>query len=337
MKRILVVNVNWVGDVIFSTPVFKALKRAYPQASITCLVVPRVREILECSPCVDQIIVYDEKGKHRNLFNKIKLIIELARGRFDVAFLLHRSLTRALLVFLAGIPRRVGYDTKKRGFLLTHKVEVPDGDLHRADYYLNIIESFGVKVCDRSSELVVPPQAQREMEQILRKQGISDRDYLVVAHVGGNWALKLWPSQNFALLIRRLIHDGRAKVIIPGSSKELPLAEEIVRISGGEALVLAGETNLKQLIALMRRADMVISADSGPLHMANSVGTKSIGLFGPTRPEITGPRGKGQYVVIQKDIGCNTNPCYLLQCPDNVCMRAITVEDVIQEFEKIRN
>src|SRR4051812_6816771 len=115
MKRILVVNVNWLGDVIFSSPVFKAIKENYPQAHVACLAVPRVHEILESISGIDEIITYDERGRHRNPLAKIDLILDLKRRQFDTAFLLHGSLTRALLVYLAGIPQRVGYGTKSRG------------------------------------------------------------------------------------------------------------------------------------------------------------------------------------------------------------------------------
>ena len=162
MDRILVVNVNWLGDVIFSAPVFKALKEVYPQARISCLAVPRVKEVLESIPFIDEIIVYDEKGRHWNPLAKLKFILELRRKHFDVAFLLHRSLTRAFLVYLAGIPRRVGYDAKNLGRLLTHVVDPLDGQAHRSDHYLNIIESYGVPVKDRRCQLDVSLEAERK-------------------------------------------------------------------------------------------------------------------------------------------------------------------------------
>jgi ADP-heptose:LPS heptosyltransferase len=161
MQRILVVNVNWLGDVIFSSPVFKALKEAYPEARISCMAVPRVRDVLESIPCIDEIITYDEKGRHGNPIAKLKLIMQLRRKRFDIAFLLHRSLTRALLVYCAGIPVRVGYDEKNRGQFLTHKVNYLEGQVHRSDHYLNIIESYGVAVRDRQCRLNVGEDAQK--------------------------------------------------------------------------------------------------------------------------------------------------------------------------------
>ncbi len=333
-NKILVVNVNWVGDVIFSTPVFKALRKKYPQARISCLAVPRVKAVLEASPCLDEIIVYDERGRHWNPLGKLRLVLQLRQGHFDIAFLLHRSWTRAVLVFLAGISERVGYDTKKRGCLLTHKAGLLEGDVHRRDHYLNVIESYGVAVEDRACELTVLPQDRSRMEETLRHQGVTREDCLIVVNVGGNWDLKRWPEKNFGLLMHRLVTELHVKVIIPGAAKDVALAKRIAACSTVNPVVLAGKTDLKQLMALMQRADLVISSDSGPLHMASGVGSMTIGLFGPTRPEITGPQGRGKTRILQKNMDCNRDPCYRLDCPDNVCMQAVTVDDVMEAAGK---
>ncbi len=336
MKRILVVNVNWLGDVIFSSPVFKALKTAYPHATVVCLAVPRVKEILESIPEIDQIISYDEDGKHKGLIGKLKLINEIRSKQFDIAFLLHRSMTRAFLVFSAGIPLRVGYDAKNRGFLLTHKVEPLAGNVHRSDIYLQVIESFGIKIPDRICDLKVKPQELKDIDVFLKRKGISAQDFLVLVNPGGNWDLKRWSPESFGLLVRCLMKDCNIKVIISGSQKDVDLANTIALISQTDPIILAGETKIQRLLALMQRSHLVISADSGPLHLANSVATAVIGLFGPTRPEITGPRGKGEVRIIQKDVGCNRAPCYFLNCPRNICMESIKVEDVVMEVRKFQ-
>ena len=331
MKRILVVNVNWLGDVIFSSPVFKALKEAYPQAKISCLAVPRVKDILESIPAIDEIIIYDEKGKHRNPIAKLQLIGELRRKNFDIAFLLHRSLTRALLVFFAGIPQRVGYDEKGRGRFLTHKVKPLVKQGHRSDHYLNVIESFGIKIKDRTTSIAVSSQAEKEIAVILEKKGILKDDKIIVINPGGNWDLKQWAVGNFTKLIEQLMEKFSYKIIISGASKDVDLANTIIAPLKIKPIVLVGETNLKQVMVLMKRADIVISADSGPLHIASSVGTNVIGIFGPTRPEVTAPRGSGKKSIIQHDVGCNHQACYHLKCPDNICMQAVTVEDVLSK------
>lgn len=338
MKKILVVNVNWMGDVIFSSPVFKALKAAYPRSWISCLAAPRVREILESIPGIDEIIVYDEQGAHRNPLAKMRLIQELSRKHFDAAFLLHRSLTRALFTFFAGIPRRIGYDAKGRGRFLTRAIKAPDEQTtHRLDYYLNVVESFGVAVADRASSLAVNAASEKEIYDMLKRHDIGEKDFLVAVHPGGNWDLKRWPARHFTLLIEQLLKDGKAKVVISGSEQDITLAQTIVADLSRKPVILTGKINLKQLLALMKRADCVVSADSGPLHIASSVGTNVIGIFGPTRPEITGPRGGGRAVILQRDVGCNRRPCYNLECPDNICMQAVSVKEVLDAIRQFQD
>lgn len=337
MKKILVVNANWLGDVVFSSPLFRSLKEAYPQAHVSCLAVPRVKEILESIPDLDEIIIYDEQGRQRSPLAKIKLILGLRQKKFDIAFLLHRSWTRALLVFLAGIPQRVGYDTKGRGRLLTHKVKPLEGTVHRCDYYLNVIESYGVSVKTRNYALKVNAKAQEALPKILMVQHITEEDFLVVLHPGGNWDLKRWPLKDFALLIDRLSQQDHVKVVVSGASQEKPLTQEIYALTISKPVILAGQTTLGELMALMKRANLVVSADSGPLHLATAIGTNVIGLFGPTQPQITGPRGMGSSVILQHDVGCNRGPCYYLDCTDNICMQSITVEDVLEAVEQFRH
>jgi len=335
MKRILVVNVNWLGDVIFSTPVYRALKERFPDARISALAVPRVREVLESCPFVDEVIVYDEEGNHRGPLEKWQLIGALRKKRFDVAFLLHRSWTRALLVYLAGIPERVGFDTKARGCFLTCRVALPPADIHRSDSYLSVIEGYGIPVADRCCELKVDTNAVGEVNRMLSAQGITLEDRLVVVHVSGNWDLKRWPKENWATLIQLLITELRVKVVLPGGESDRALIEEVANLSGAKPQILVGKTSLMQLIALMKEADLVVSADSGPLHAASAIGAVAIAIFGPTRPEVTGPRGRGEVRVLQKDVGCNEKPCYHLACQDNVCMKAVTVDEVLSAAREI--
>ncbi len=336
MKNLLVVNVNWLGDVIFSLPVFKALKTAYPGCRVSCLAPLRVKEVLEMSQYVDEAIVFDERGSHRSLWAKIKVVRSLRDKKFDIAFLLHRSWTRALLIFLAGIPVMVGYDTKKRGCLLTHKFPSADKRIHRADQYLRVLESFGIKIEDRRSQIHIGDEMLVWADQFLRQRGISRNDRWIMLHCSGNWDLKRWPKEYFVQLITRLYREFSVKVVLPGSSEDSHFIQEIALQSGCNPVVLAGKTGIKELAALMKRSFVVISSDSGPLHLASAVGARVIGLFGPTRPEITGARGSEIFSILQKDVGCNREPCYYLECPNNVCMQSITVEDVVNEIKRIQ-
>lgn len=334
-KRILVVNVNWLGDCLFSTPIFKALKAAFPQSYLACMAVPRVKEVLEGNPYIDELIIYDEDDAHKPLFGKIGLIRQLRQKKFDTVFLLHRSFTRALLVYLAGIPIRVGYHTAKRGFLLTKAVYPEAEDVHRMDYYLKVVESAGIEVADRNYQFFIKDNDRQFIDRLLKENGIVRNDPFAVLNPGGNWDLKRWPRENFRQLADHLIAELGFKAVISGAAKDAYLAKEIAGLMRQKPVILCGETSLKQLGALFERARVVVSADSGPAHIACAVGAPSVVLFGPTAREVTGPRGRSKCVIIQKRIeGCAV-PCYKLDCPDNRCMKIIGVDEVFEEIKRI--
>lgn len=331
-KRILIVEVNWLGDVLFSTPFIKAVREKFKDAYIACMVVPRCREILEYNPRIDEIIIYDEKGKHRSIWGKLRFILSLRKKRFDLAILLHRSFTRTLLTYLSGIKDRAGYTTEKRRILLTHPVEPLDTPLHKVEYFLKIAESLGCDTSLKSYEFFISDREKKYIEEELSKSGVKKEDLLVVINPGGNWLPKRWPEENFARLSDFLVTKYGAKVVISGGKLDIEIAIRIKKSMRKPSAIFSGKTNLKELGALMERANFVISGDSGPMHIAIARGSCVIALFGPTSLRLTGPYGNGNYRIIQKDVGCEI-PCYDLTCSDYKCMEAITVDDVTRVFE----
>lgn len=331
MNNILVVDVNWLGDAVFSLPVFKALKSAYPKARVSCLCVGRVKEVLQYCPYIDQIIIYDEKGKHRFPWEKYQLIHQLRKQRFDAAFLLHRSMTRALMVYWAGIPRRIGYS--KAPWLLTDPLEMKPDDIHRCDYYLRVLEAYGIKVADRLCVLRLNTVDQEMIITKLNQVGIKSNEKFVVLNTGANWELKRWGADFFGLLAKRLVEEFGFNVVFSGALKDKALCEDIAKRAGVKTAIVAGKTTVGESLALYYMAQVVITADTGPLHLAHGVGARVIGIFGPTRPEITGPRGCGRTQILFKDVGCNKAPCYHLACRNNLCMQAVKVDDVCQALQ----
>ncbi|HTZ11644.1 MAG TPA: lipopolysaccharide heptosyltransferase II [Candidatus Margulisiibacteriota bacterium] len=337
-KRILIFNVNWLGDVIFSTAVIRNVRRNYPDSFIACALPSRCYPALKGNPHLDEVIIYDEKDRHKGLISQLDFIKILKSKKFDTVFLLHRSFTRALLCRLAGIPERVGYYTGKRGFLLTKKIIPPDREgMHRIDYYLNIIEKSGLKVEDRYPDFFVAEEDMKFVENILKKNAIDKESFLVVINPGGNWLPKRWPKDYWSLLADRLISELSAKVVITGSADDLPLAIKIKEGMKEVPVIVCGIFNLKQLGALAKRADFFITADTGPLHIANASGAKRIiALFGPTSPAITGPFPFKNISVLKEDTGCRI-PCYLVSCPDNRCMKAISPAKVMELIRSLRD
>lgn len=332
-KNILVFNVNWLGDVVFSTPVFDALKEAYPDAKITCAAVPRVIPILKMISSIDEVVVYDEDNRHGGVVGKLGFAMELKAKKFDIVFHLNRSFSRVLLCWVAGIPIRVGYDEKARGRFLTHKFELPKNVLHRSDHYLGVIENFGIEVRNRQTCLTITEEASTSTKELLLSHNI--KGHFIAVNPGGNWDLKRWPKANWRLLIEHLQLKGET-VVLTGSDQDIVLAEEIISGLKIKPVILAGQTNLDQMVGVLKKAEILVSADSGPLHLASSVGTRTVSIFGPTRPEITGPRGNGKSIVLQHDVGCNAHACYYLDCPDNICMQAVTVQEVVDAIKEIK-
>lgn len=335
-KRILIFNVNWLGDVLFSTATIRNIRYNHPESFIACVIPSRCYPVLKGNPHLDEVIIFDEKDRHKNVLQKLKFVQALKSRQFDTVFLLHRSMTRALLARLAGIPERIGYYTKKRGFLLTQKIIPPNRDtLHRIDYYLNIIEKAGLKVEDRHTEFFFSEEDRLFSLDFLGRQGVKEGDFLVGINAGGNWDPKRWPKNYWAKLADKLINEFSAKIVITGSRQDIPLAVDIRNSMLGKPIIGAGEFTLKQFAALCTRLDLFITADTGPLHIANASGAKRIiALFGPTHPSITGPYPLKNVTILQKSGDCKI-PCYVVDCQDNRCMKAITPEDVIEITRKI--
>lgn len=333
-KKILVFNVNWLGDVLFSTATIRNIKYNFPNSFIACVIPSRCYSVLKDNPYLDEIIIFDEKDRHKGILQKLDFVRSLKSRKFDIAFLLHRSFSRALICRLADIPKRIGHDTKKRGFLLTQKITPPERDsLHRVDYYLSVIEKAGLKVEDRFTDFFINEADVKFVEDFLNEKSINYSDFLVGINPGGNWGPKRWPKEHWARLADMLISKLGSKVIITGAYFDNVLAKEIQSLMKEKLINACGVFNLKQLGALCKRLNLFVTADTGPLHIANSVKTKKIvALFGPTSPKITGPLPRDNVVILQKNVGCSI-PCYIVKCPDNRCMKAIAPEEV---FEQIR-
>ena len=333
-KRILIVNVNWVGDVLFSTPFIKAIREAYPESYIAALIHPRTKEVLEGNPRLNELIIYDEEFRHKSLLGKFRLINHLKKKHFDTAFILHRSFTKAFIIYMAGIKERVGYATKNRSLFLTKAVSEPAGEIHKVEYFLNLARALGIKPGDNSYEYFVSDSDKERIKNFLENNGVRDKDIVVVLCPGGNWDPKRWPKNNYAKLADILTERFNARIVIAGAKKDVNLAQDIRSKMKHPPVIAAGKTTLKDLGALFGRANLVVANDTGPMHMAVVMKAKTIALFGPTSAGITGPYGRGYYRVVRSHPECDV-PCYDNKCQENLCMEAIKVEDVAQAAEEM--
>ncbi|MEK6732934.1 MAG: lipopolysaccharide heptosyltransferase II [Candidatus Omnitrophota bacterium] len=333
MKRILIVNVNWLGDTLFATPLIRAVRETYPDSYIAILTHPRCYGMLEGNPHINEIIIYNEKKEHKNLLRRFSIISYLRAKNFDTAFILKKSFSRTILLLFSKIPQRIGYGSKRAGFMLTKRVSSPHKPMHKVDYFLRLAEAAGISAKNKNYEIAISSKNMDDAENVLKDVGLEGRKFIAL-NAGGNWNPKRWPVSNFAELGEEIINKFKTPVVLTGADKDISLAEDIAGLMKHKPYILCGKTDLKTLGAIFKKAICAVSNDSGPMHLAAAVKAPLVAIFGPTSPELTGPYGDGIRKVLHKDIGCKI-PCYDLKCKDNRCIKAVTVEDVIEAINEI--
>ncbi len=333
MQKILVFTKNWLGDVIFEEPLVRTLKSRYPESEITCVTNPRCESILSANPNVDHVILFDDRERDKDIFSKFKLVLELRKKKFHKAFILHRSLSRAAIVFFAGIKERYGYDSKGRSFFLTKAIKEPTTSQHRVDYLMNILKEVGIERNEEAKyRFYFSDKDKVYVDKLLEQYRIHPNSYICI-NPGANWDKKRWPASYFAELIDKISEIADYNFIITGAEKDSSLAEAIMsKVKKAKPVIFCGNTDLTQLAALYSMSKFVVSADSGPSHIASGVGSPVVAIFGPTSFIETGPKGIGDvYIVANLPAGCS-RPCFDEACDDNECMRTISAEVVFQEI-----
>ncbi len=330
---ILVVRLDRIGDLTLSLPAIEALRRRFPGAFISVMTRPETRLLLEGQPAIDEVIAYDysKRGRHAFPLGYFRFIEEIMKRRFDAAVILHPGIRSTLMPFLAAIPTRVGY-RDKNAWLLTRSV--PDerryGRKHESQYALDIVSALtGVHT-------PVPPPSRLAVDPTATLEPPPGR--WIALHPGASCVSKRWPAERFHALAKALLaeYPGHSVAVI-GGQETRGETRLITSGLGDRTLDLAGKFDLRQLTTFLSRCELLISNDSGPVHIAAAAGTRVISLFGrnqeglsPTRWK---PLGEG-HAVIQKDVGCQV--CLAHLCPIGFeCLQAIHVEDVIGAVRKI--
>jgi heptosyltransferase-2 len=337
IRKVLIRSANWVGDAIMSLPAVASVRRTLPRAEISILAKPWVADLFQEFPEADRVIPYRSPGFHGGITGKWRLARELRGERFDLALHLPNSFESAFIPFLAGIPRRAGYNTDARGILLTHRVplnrRVKRG--HQVEYYLHLLRSLGFDAAPGIPSLKISPGRVKAAEEILESSGVKESDSLVGMSPGAKFgSAKEWFPDRYAQLARRISAELGARILILGNLGDRQAASQIC---GGavSAIDLTGRTTLAQAIGLIARCRLFISNDSGLMHVAAALGVPLMAVFGSTDPLRTGPLNKNSR-VFHKSLPCA--PCLKPECPeDRECMARITVEEVFEEAKEMWN
>ncbi len=329
MNNILVRGVNWVGDTILTYPTVQALKNLYPKSHLTILVPNHLVDLWKTFPFVDEIIPFIKKGGISSIWEDLNLSESLKERKFDLALILPRSFRSALHIFAARIPIRIGYKGEGRSLFLTHRIPRTQEVLcvHRVHYYRRLMEPLGKLEPIPPPRLFLREEDRGWAEKRLEELGLLDGRPLIGINPGAAYGLaKCWYPDRFAELGRRLSEKRKATVLIFGRKKEQDIANEILESLGSGGVDFTGETHLLQLAALLERCRLLVTNDTGTMHVASAIGTPVVAIFGSTDPVTTGPWGDG-HVVVKKEVSCS--PCLKRTCPtDHQCMELITVDEV---------
>lgn len=337
VRRLLVRGPNWIGDAVMSEPALAALRRLCPQAEITLLVKPAIAELFGHHPAVDRVFVYDDQGRHAGLTGKWTLAGVLRRHRFDLAVLFQNAFEAALLAFLAGVPRRYGYATDGRSFLLTDPIAVPNRQSlhHQVHYYWQLLSALGNSGPVPAPRLYLSKEERDAADRRLSAAGITSGDFIIGVNPGSTYGgAKRWPAERFAQTVNRLVAYCRqafavsARVVIVGARGEEELGQAIAGAIEERALVLSGQTTVRELMAVAERCGLFLTNDTGPMHVAAAFNVPVVAIFGPTDWRMTSPFGEG-HRLIRQPVDCA--PCLLRECPiDHRCMTGVSVEEVYQ-------
>jgi heptosyltransferase-2 len=315
-----------------TTPAVRAIRKAFPAAHITMLAKPWVMPVFEESLHLDDLLVLDVNGRHHGLTGLFRLARDLKSGDFDAAILLQNAFEAALVTWLAGIPRRIGFDTDGRRLFLTDPVRcTPEiKKMHQTGYYLQILRGVGMSAADQRLHLAIGPRRRLGAEKILNDYNVGERDCLVGINPSATFGpAKQWLPDRFAELADRLSETMNATVLIFGGPDDRMLGADISRMMTNRAVDLSGRTTLGEAIALIERCRVFVTNDSGLMHVAAALDVPLVAVFGSTNSATTSPYSTRNRIV-RTAIECS--PCMKPVCPlgHMDCMRGVTVDRVYQ-------
>jgi len=330
-KRILVIQTAFFGDVVLSTPLVAALKNNIPQADISILVRPRADILLQNNPHLDEVLVYDKRGKDRGLSGFQRITTELRKRDFDTAICLQRSMRSALLAYRAKIPKRIGFSGAGGTPLYTARIQ-RDPAKHQIQRYLDLAGPLGLEK-DSFAPHLYPGEPERErVRAYLAKNNIPEGQAFAVLAPGSIWATKRWPIENYRELALHLGAD--VPVILVGAPDERDLGQAITKNMDTSLPVLnsMGEVGLLDTAALLKQAAVCVSNDSVNLHIASAMQRPTVGIFGPTHPsQGFAPFGKNAAIAQLEDLPCRSCSAHgNKECPlaHFRCMRQLSVAQV---------
>ncbi|RKY39574.1 MAG: hypothetical protein DRP75_01660 [Candidatus Omnitrophota bacterium] len=354
MRSALLVNPFGLGDVLFTTPVLRILKKTFPYISLTYMCNYRSAPLLEHNPYIARILPFS-RGDIRKVaqnskvsaFKKvISLLKEISKQKFDLLIDFSLDYRYSMLARILGIPRRIGFDYKGRGRFLTKKIEIEEfKKKHMVDYYLDLLKLIKIEKQEErvSLDLFLSSMDEQWAEEFLRTKKLEEKKIVGVIPGGGeSWGematYKHWAREKFAEVADGLVSKYKVDILLLGSGEEKEICKQVNRLMHKKAIIVCGQTNIREFAALLKRCALIICNDGGPLHIAVSQKVPTISLFGPVDEQVYGPYPPAdKHIVVKKDIACR--PCYkrfkINLCRERRCLELISSQEVFQIAERV--
>ena len=329
IKKILLIRLRRIGDVILTTPAISALRQGIPAASISYIIERPYRELVEENPNLDKVIVLERKQSLREFSKLLRLI---RKEKYDVVLDFHGGPRASFITLLSKAKLKVGYRIKYKNFI--YNIKLPrspkEGYFHSVENHINLVKALGVNV--KSLPPLYLPQARKtEVEKVKKfiEENTLGGSKIIAIHISAGNAFRNWGVDNLVQLTNLLAQQPDVKIVLIGTSEDQKAEEEILKKSTASLLSLVGRLNLREAKELISHSSLFVGPDSGPMHIAASTSTPIVALFGPTLPAHFAP-WQAKAFVVEKELGCR--PCKQRNCiyEDFRCLRSIEPEEVYQ-------
>lgn len=325
ISKILVMKPRAIGDVLLSTPVLPNLHDAFPGATIDFLVERFASPVLDNNPFLNKVIEYDARTD-----SPIKLIMRLRKEKYDITFDLFSNPRTAILSMTSGARYRVGYPFKWRKYAYNIRV-IPRGDrVHNVEFNLDALRRIGIEPTHKKPIFVLDDRSKNFASNFLQTQSLSSHGFVTV-NIGGGWEIKRWKSDKIVELCKLIAKGLNLPVVVLYGPAESAEAGLISKLAGA---FLAPPTSLHQMGAIMEQSLLLVTNDSGPMHIAAALNVPTAAIFGPTSPHLQGPYGNTSEIIRKESLDCLE--CNLIKCPiGNPCMTELEARTVYERVEKL--
>ncbi|MBI5476521.1 MAG: glycosyltransferase family 9 protein [Ignavibacteriales bacterium] len=335
-RKFLIIRTDRIGDLVLTLPLVHFIKTHFPDSQITMLIKEYTSDLVKTHPDIDNILFYDSNGIRKPLLSLLKSI---SQNNFDVVFHTHPRPVLAFITWLSRIPNRVGTGYRWYSIFFNRKIyeHRKNGTHHEMEYNLHLLRGIGLDVNDKEfrPHLPVHPAVRKNVDKILKENGISENDKIIILHPGSKGSSRDWSADNFGMLGNYLAKISNIKVVISGATGEENLVKHVQSIVGSQCVSLCNKFTLEEYGAFAQRAELFVSNSTGPIHIAAAVGTFVVGFY----PQIShlsatrwGPYTTKKIIFTPRNKPPDCDLCFKKKIEKCECMDSIKVEEVLESI-----